>query len=1154
MLGLELNKQFLKLRKRQEENERQFGLFTDAMRDGLLKNSPTAEFLSKSLDYRENPEDYLDLDEARRNALAGTYERYGEKKTLDMLPKAEVIAFLSDIEFSKESTLQSTYKVAKAHGLEEKEVESLITRKFLSVPPVELSKSLNELPSHRVYSFNELVSVTKKNNISDKKLHRMRRDGHIDFLKPSEARFLDAVKDKPYHMQDQMFFEIAKDRGVDSDSLLHLFNTSKLDLIEPSDMRGLKEVCASSRGDIEKALRLTEKMCKEGSVTGKFSKIKKRFYLDEDKNVRFNLNVLVDYSTRANKDVKVRYKEPSSVTALREKKTTTAVLKGEHLEHYVKYAEGRISGARGLARAEIIKNTLEGGAKFDYDGISPSIKDKILSCLHYPQYQNWSTKKSIDIIRSVGPLIKESENHVGLGKFNNKNEAYFTQALKRRRPALSEIRHLMSDYQMDEKTIVSLKERGVIDFMTPAELSYALSYKKSASSVPMSIISDLSKRGFVKTQERAKAVSFLRGKELTKEYLLDNSAKLFPSLSLYQVQTLINDGTIDVLDSNERMWLLSGASKDTLADYGIQDSRYSYLKKRIKRTTVSKVASIDERALSINERNYVRKLAEGMDKSEQSSLIRECGLTGERAGSLESRIKRTADVEVRTDSSIKINPAIKVENKVKVLTSLGLVGLKESRTLSSNAIPSLEPWDKLILLKGEVLGEEGLSKIELARYYEIKDMEIPCRNKLLPSQNEINFFNKIRGRKVSLENIIKIANDDFMIGEMDVQDFIESKVITVGKTGDEGASVNWSEFEELQNARVYVSTELRHGNKEAKRIFKELSLEIPDSLLLNEIRSVEEFDFREIGFLPDGTISGNEKLKMSDYNLIFKAYSKKELNNFEENRLQFLRQNGIHPESQSMVEHLRETPGSWKLKSLFKQRHVGIFLENYEVDPFVFEFTNCFKQVTEKQLGKLGLEPKKLNMLTMGLPEDDLLLGGSRMFVRDWFKTPRGNVVHYSLQHEGLLSGRAVVEQRILKKDVTKKPQGRLDLLHHDLKVVDCVLEVINEYAEKGYEVVGIENEATQMSREKFEKSNEARGNVCFMDARIKFALKSEIEQGNAKVLEVAVEYGNYELNRMQSKISNTKFDSAYVYSKDTYCNKYEKGITTNGDVKFRSI
>lgn len=140
-----------------------------------------------------------------------------------------------------------------------------------------------------------------------------------------------------------------------------------------------------------------------------------------------------------------------------------------------------------------------------------------------------------------------------------------------------------------------------------------------------------------------------------------------------------------------------------------------------------------------------------------------------------------------------------------------------------------------------------------------------------------------------------------------------------------------------------------------------------------------------------------------------------------------------------------------------------------------------------------------------------------------------------------------------------KKPLQRKDLLFHDLKVPSCVLKTIEMYEKRGYKVKEIKNESAQYSETKSGVKNENRHNgPAFMDAQVVFekdeTMASSSPSKGKSTIVVGVEYGNYATERMASKLENSIYDEAHVFSNERHMKKYQQSITINRLVSFHKI
>lgn len=331
---------------------------------------------------------------------------------------------------------------------------------------------------------------------------------------------------------------------------------------------------------------------------------------------------------------------------------------------------------------------------------------------------------------------------------------------------------------------------------------------------------------------------------------------------------------------------------------------------------------------------------------------------------------------------------------------------------------------------------------------------------------------------------------------------------------------------------------------------------LPSKFIWDSVKILLELKIEEPNFLLKGLLKDNIHIhpqqKIEDYSLFLKVHFKETLNQSESDRLIHLRENGIHPELS--YSFLADEPSSWNMKAARKQAFIHHFKERYQINMQIIDFVNKFKQVTHEQLLKLGLSSGEIDRYVRGIENDKVPFGG-KILNRHTLHTPKGKILYYSIQHKGLVSGRSLLETRLPKELIAERPQQRQDLLFHDLKVVDCVLQMSKELEEKGYKILEVKNEASQYSDAKSGKSNNWRKDgPSFMDAVL--IVEEPIDEslslsGGSK--SIAVEYGNYTNERMMSKIENSSFDQAFVFSNTTFQQKYSQlSITQN--VVFRSI
>lgn len=440
--------------------------------------------------------------------------------------------------------------------------------------------------------------------------------------------------------------------------------------------------------------------------------------------------------------------------------------------------------------------------------------------------------------------------------------------------------------------------------------------------------------------------------------------------------------------------------------------------------------------------------------------------------------------------------------------------------------------DTSIYLRG--IAGEKISKRELERFYELKSHQFSPHGNFVPNNTDLLFLKKIDGRKLDYELVQKIGINDFSLPKERIFFLIENEYISFKNGYSNNA---WIEPKMINEARIWNNTHFNYEIEKAQHILTILKIHEPGllykNLLINQTPS-------------------EVKNKLEDYELFLRVNLKEPLGYTESQRLEMLRENGIHPELETRFIH--DEPNSWNMKLARKKSFNDLFLKRYSVNTEALEFVNKFKQVTHQQLIKMGLTDAEIERYVRGIINDKIPFGGKLLNVHS-LATPAGGITYYSIQHHGLVSGRSLLEQKITKELIASKPQQRTDLLFHDLKVVDCVLEMKNELESKGYKIKEIKNESSQYSDSKSGIKNEWRkGGPSFMDAVLIVEEPQNLALGiSGGTKTIAVEYGNYTNDRMISKIENSEFDQAIVFSSASFQQKYSKMEITK-DISFRCM
>ncbi|MFG1594146.1 hypothetical protein [Halobacteriovorax sp. CON-3] len=269
----------------------------------------------------------------------------------------------------------------------------------------------------------------------------------------------------------------------------------------------------------------------------------------------------------------------------------------------------------------------------------------------------------------------------------------------------------------------------------------------------------------------------------------------------------------------------------------------------------------------------------------------------------------------------------------------------------------------------------------------------------------------------------------------------------------------------------------------------------------------------------------------------------------------YLYRNKIYPGSPRMVELLK----NYKNLKYGPQGIIGagipqVILGRGIVKSDVLMEVNRFKQMTRAQIVKMGISNEELDTISSLSFIKELGFEG-KFLKKHILPTIKGQLEYYSIEHDGLASGRGVLEELTDKKLIAKSQQKRKDLLPHDLKVVDAVNDAKERLKEKEVKILETICEYQQFGSSKTNVLNNQRTTEHFMDVIL------EVEDRQLNVLSggngegvIAVEYGNYTKKRMQEKLQNSKFDHAYIYSNKTHQTKYIKWFGHMENVTFLTI
>lgn len=527
--------------------------------------------------------------------------------------------------------------------------------------------------------------------------------------------------------------------------------------------------------------------------------------------------------------------------------------------------------------------------------------------------------------------------------------------------------------------------------------------------------------------------------------------------------------------------------------------------------------------------------------------------------------------------------------KVNYKENFSLLGNRFNTKISY--LPTIEPSDHLLLFRYSFTDFNKFSDKDQLRILELSCSNFTFDSKFILSNDEIVLLKTLSGRQgISLEIIERIISEDlsykkatidlekleenintYPIISEDRFDFLTTcqiiKLIPSGKINDKGDHLYNIEVDKtfinepdlIKNSRLFFSGSCFNGNNYSLHEFQKYLNLFSKENNLNSFANLKDHFLNDANNKTISNLTNSFPLKIIDYTIYVNTRLSKPLNAREMDRLDTLKLIGRDPHVPLNSNLFTSSPKSFRLKKEQALVFNKAFVDFYKINPSHIEFINKFKQVSEDDLLKLGMKKVDLMRLAKGIDSE---IFGEKIVILNTEKifddTGRA-LTYYSIQHKGTVSGRAILETYYPDTKIFSRTQSKQELLVHDLKVVSCVLEVIDEYEKMGYRILEIKNESTQYSETKTGKSNSERHDgPAFMDAQIIFEHQETKYQynggsGGSKIT-VAVEYGNYITKRMQSKIDNAHFDIGYVFANQNTTQRYINKISTSKIVHFRTM
>lgn len=491
------------------------------------------------------------------------------------------------------------------------------------------------------------------------------------------------------------------------------------------------------------------------------------------------------------------------------------------------------------------------------------------------------------------------------------------------------------------------------------------------------------------------------------------------------------------------------------------------------------------------------------------------------------------DYRIKTTQGLLINKDVSANYK----ESDALLTLRSSQNLDHSVEQVVT--DDYLLMHEELGSKNELSYANKVRKLELKLVDKKLDHSHILANNEKAFINSLLERKFTKDptaDLGSVIAKDFDLKPERAQQLVASGILSIENKSEKNKPsfkvvTQYKEPEELSNARICLNSSDKDG------------LEPPSKTALNLIEGkANKFELQP---------------KQIDYSLYFKVIRAEQLSFSEKRRAELLAENGMDLNSKQAQKWVHEEPKSYQMKGARKNAFLNHYQKTYGVSRQALDWTNRFKQLSTEQLKNyLNVSPDDLRRYTQGIKgKNGDYTGKFPLLTEHREPTRNGIITYYTLAHEGPISGRAFMEKYYPKEKIAKSGQTRNELIPHDLKVVDCVWKVKCELERKNTKILNIKNEATQYGDEKRGIVNEKRQHgPSFMDAVIMVDEQVPIKSGGTRSKVIAIEYGNYSVERMEDKITNSHFDEAHIFASPQYIQQYIKHIGYVPGVRFRSI
>lgn len=1051
-------------------------------------------------------------------------ERLALKDLAKHLPHDKHFLMLNEISTDKKSI--NNYSVDEYRELEKKNIIKLPTEKTFNV--------LKEISSLKEKSLDEINKVLKNNNYPFT-VNKLRNDGYLTFLSDNELSFLESERARDEYFREKKdvksVIERATQRGIDRESAAYLIKNGYIQKKEGFSEKlevELKKIDDIKRG---KKAQLDPSIVKYNPITNNF---------DIASEYRFK-----DYKFEV-APFKVIYREKADLTLERDRAVLNNFKLSEDEKNILRYrVENIVNEQLSISKKKIEELTF----------------DDILKAAPREYYSDLLLFNQLPIQKKIECLnIQELQD---LKSFNNLE---FSSDELKAAQMRSKLSLVMNNSYSEKLKLLSLNNQ-----LSDKEIE-CLNLLKVKETMGISIDNEIYKS----------SLDSLREKDLVS--ILSNEEVEILNIELEKFNAEDRVNFLNTSHTFKKAWK-SGHIYDFRKDIsilenikGVMDYNDCPLEIYATLNYDSKIGKGKEYLLHLREKGF----CDFLTRDEMSSLSKIKDLSaGKISKALDVSIERGQEIlykfgfNINKSQNYNHSLDLNMSNKaiINSLTfnnekrfSINQVSLRfseaESVTLDrrldfSNYISK----DKLNIISSVYRDKEIINSLfkkhhtTTVGHAKIYKAIIESSNYSLPSDFEYRVLRKIEERKgssVSEKDFGKLISDITNGTNKDLSSdlckaFLERGVL---KKDDSGNLLVDKSFVNNQAVMKYygLSQTKFHHNREVYEIIK-------SNLILNN----ERCSILDKFFNHTGVELCSNKVRYSYKNIsgVFDMALKDDVTKWKTPELKAFSNGYTHYNSLGR-EILTKRPKSDKMLSFWSSKRWEYVKDKYNPNIKTLLFNNTFKQLSVNALPYLSINQADREFMENGV--NDKYIGKIDLFKRQSLPTPNGRLDYFIVNKgKDIFNGDNALSFLISKELITKGPNKRLDMHFHDIKLSESVAHCADFLVmqNNNIEIVNYFSEGVLSGNEKrkIENSMREKGGVLF-DAKLRIREKI-LENGQEKTIErdVYVEYGNYDRDKVQKKLSGLPSDaSVYWYSNGTKQKEYVKQFGGMKNVHFCRI